>query len=201
MRLIMLTHTSVKNYFDSIVLDGNGSDFDVDTRRLLDDIISDITSFTQSDPHNQLSPYLTFVYMMLNLHSSIYVKANSESSAITTEHLNRLLSILTNLAPGITSDNILVADKMDILYGTQHLTYSEQSKFSVWFYEQAYEIAVNTINPERIDDVYNEAIVYIETIISNIEQNVIFLGQEINPDDVVVLCLYPVNGALFFLID
>lgn len=201
MQLIMLTHASAKNYFDSIVLDGNGGEFDSDTKRLIDTVIKDMTMFIHEDPNNQLSEYLTFIYMMFSLHCSTYVKATSASSAISPQHLTRLLSILNTLAPGITADNILVADKMDILYGTQHLTHSEQSKFSVWFYEHVYDIATNTVDPDRSDDVFDEAIRYIETVISNIEQNIVFLGQEINPDDVVVLCLYPVNGVLFFLID
>ena len=201
MQLIMLTHNAVKTYFDASVLDDKGSEFDQETRKVIDYVIADTTGIVQNDPNNTLSKYLTFIYMVLSVYSVSYVKASSPTSAISTEHLNSLLLRLNNLAPGITADNILVADKMDILYGTQHLIHSEHSKFNSWFYEHVYDIAINTVNPDIADDIYEEAISHLERTVSAIEQNIIFLGQEINPDDVVVICMYPVNGNLYFLVD
>lgn len=201
MQLIMLTHNSVKNYFDSMVLDDVSNVFDFDTKRVVNYVIADLTTVVGTEPSNPLSHYLTFIYMMLKVHSATYVKATSPNSAVSADHLLNLLSKLSKVAPGITPDDILVADKMDILYGSQHFTHSEHTKFSVWFYEHVYDICINTVDPERADDVYTEVVNYFETVISNIEQNIIFLGQEINPDDVVVICIYPINGALFFLID
>lgn len=201
MQLIMLTHNAAKTYFDASVLDDKGSEFDQETRKVIDYVIADITGIVQNDPNNTLSKYLTFIYMVLSVYSVSYVKASSPTSAISTEHLNSLLLRLSNLAPGLTADNILVADKMDILYGTQHLVHSEYSKFNSWFYEHVYDIAINTVNPDIVDAVYEEAISHLERTVSAIEQNIIFLGQEINPDDVVVICMYPVNGNLYFLVD
>lgn len=201
MQLIMLTPLAAKGYFDAITLDSCSSEFSFDVKRLIDAIVADLSGFGLSGPGASVTNYIQFVYMMLCLHCSVYVKATSPDSAVDKDYLAALLPKLHNLAPTITGNDILVADKMDILYGTNQLTNSEMNKFTVWFYEHSYEIAVNLINPSRIEEVYAEAVRYLETVISNIEQNVIFLGQEINPDDVVVLCLYPVMGNLYFVVD
>lgn len=201
MQFIMLTHNTVKSYFDSTVLDCNSSQFDLNAKKLIQNVISDMTGiFSFSDCEN-VSPYLTFIYMILNLHSTAYTKATSNDSGVAKEHLDLLMYKLRNLAPNITLDQILVADKMDILYGTQHRMNHEYSKFSVWFYEHVYEIAINTIEPDQADLVYEQAVSIIELVVSLVEQNILFLGHELDLEDMIVFCVYPFNGALFFITD
>ena len=201
MRVIMLTAPTAKSYFDAMVIDSKGSLLDSETSTLIEGVIRNVSGMLFDDPSNHLTVYLTFIYMMLNLHSPIYVRASSPQSGMSTEHLDRMLAILKQMNGAITADNILVTDKMDILHGTSTMLSSEHSKFSVWFYEMVFDIANNTVNPDRVDDVFEETVRYIENVISNIEKNIIFIGQDLSPEDVVVMCIYPVNGSLLFIID
>lgn len=201
MQVMMLTHSTAKLFFQSNCYDSQGNVLDANVQELLTRVIKTMGAIDGSDEKNVDLPYLDFIYILLKLHSKTYMKATHPDSAISTDHLNLLLGLIKPMWPNITGDDILTADKMDILYGTHYITINEHTKFSVWFYELVYSIASETVDLELLEDVYEETVRFIEVIMSTIEQSIIFRGDIGDNEDLVVLCLYPTVGAIYFFID
>jgi len=112
-----------------------------------------------------------------------------------------MLRTVGTVWPNVTAEDVLAADKMDILYGTHLSVTSEHSKFSVWFYQMVYDIATEIVDSDILEDVYEETVRFIEVAVSSIEQNVIFTGVVDDREDLVVLCLFPTLNAIYFFTD
>ena len=144
MRLIKLTENTIKELFSSIAT----SDL---TAKLIEHVVTDLAL-----------TYTYFVHTTLLLNTGPYVRISSNDSPINDYERLRIMEKLKAFGNDITEDNVLVADKMDILYGTDYRTYCEFSKFRVMFYENVWASISNVLGPELTsnahEDSFNETV-------------------------------------------
>lgn len=186
MRLVKLTESTIKELFTSVAT-------------------SDVVGNLMQHVVKELAvTYSYFVHTTLLLNSGTYVKISSHDSPVSDVDRFRIMNQLKMLAEDVTEDNVLVADKMDILYGTDYRTYCEHSKFKLMFYETVFASVTNALGPELVsnahEDFFNETVRGIEFVISMIEQLVVYSSSEVDLEDTVILCLVHRPDAVFFIV-
>lgn len=149
------------------------------------------------------SGYVDFVHCVLRLHSSFYCPITDPSSGVSDSEYHTLMPILQQFDPTIEASQILVADKMDLLYGTDYRSYCEYTKFKGGFYETVFDI----LAPESghhyddfFEDTYEKVIRALEYVISTIEQQIAIATHDPQLDDHLIICLLPRGDLLFFLL-
>lgn len=185
MRLITLTEQAVIELFKSVIM----------SEEIAEAISKIIVSFGGT--------CVQFIYTILYLHSNIYLHATSPDSPISSTDLIKILNVMKMIDPLIDVNQILVADKMDILYGNDYRSYSEYSKFTIHFYEEAFDIITGCKFNESdylSESLFDETIKILEYVVSRIEQHVTFSGVEVDIEDLVILCVLPKGNVLYFVL-
>lgn len=185
MRLVRLTESSIQELFNSFP-----------ATDLVTDLIKNVVK-------GMAMSYTNFVHTTLTLHSGSYVKANSPDSPVSGVDMVTIINQLRTVVPDLSEDNILVADKMDVLYGTDYRTYCEYSKFSLYFYEHVHEVILERMTAlgqlAFLEDAFDTTVKGIEYIVAMIEQLVVFSNFDVDLDDMIILCLVHRPDSLFFV--
>lgn len=185
MRIVSLSDAAIRQLFGSITM----------TDEVCESVGKVITRFGGG--------FLSFVQTTLYLYSRMYVKATNPDSGISSTDLVRLIESLRFIDPTIGPDQILVADKMDLLYGNDYRSFSEFSKFTAHFYEEVFDVVTGSSFNEvdyLQETLFEDTVKVLEFIMSVIEQQVVFSSTEVDLDDVVIICALTKGNMLYFAI-
>lgn len=186
------------------------------TDQVVEDILSSFTADTRViNAVNKVifsmgESYTEFLYNILTNHSTDYIKLNSPECPLGQDAITHLLARL-NVGPfPVRYEDVLIADRMDILYGTDVRSYAEFSKFSPSFYggveEDFYAVSdhdVGLVNGEEINeynDIYLSSIRELERLVSAIEQLIMVNADPEAMEDIIILGLGKTTGMLYLYI-
>lgn len=175
------------------------------TDRLVSEVLS---SFTANDVikncvdniiKSMSSSYSDFVYSVLTRHSVNYVKLDSPNCPLNPHEARLLLERINQVPVPVKSRDILIADKMDLLYGTDMRSFAEFTKFTPSFYGSIEE-EIFELDTMGSNDIFTDSIREVERLISYIEQLIIVSSQDEILEDLVVLGLGHKVGVLYILV-
>lgn len=184
MRIVSLTEYAARELLNSVIM----------TEEVKQSVVNVISNFGAC--------MVQFIHSVMYLHSKIYVRATEGDPVLNSHDLNRILVAMRAIDSTIEPSQLLIADKMDVLYGTDYRSYCEYSKFSMGFYEEVFNIVTGGSNSEPNEyeeQLYQDTINALEYIMSAIEQHVVFAGVECDIDDMIIICILPRSGVLYFI--
>lgn len=182
MKYLQITDTLVKDTIDSFVID------DI-TRGHVERIIRSVST-----------SYSDFIFSMLSIYSTGYVKLNSPSCPLGVVEVNNLMSKINGMRNvNVDYRNVIIADKIDLLYGTDVRSYAEFTKFTPCFYGTV-ETEVFDADSDQSCEMFLAAVQEIERLVSAIEQLVILSTSEEVLEDLIILGLGHQVGSLFILV-
>lgn len=181
MKIVSVTDCLVRNIIHSLTIEEQ-------TRDVVNEIVG---LFGRS--------YSEFIYSAIGRHSSNYIPINSKHSPLNNKERSHLNGVMSKLPFRLNLDDILVADRMDLIYATDPTSYSEFSKFSPLFYSVIEE---HFHGEEGFLDssLFMESITELERVVSVVEQMIMAATTEELIEDTVILMLVEPNPSLFVIV-
>lgn len=181
MKLINITNNLIHEVVNSIIMND-------DVKNLVLEVI------------RVLGPsYTEFIHYSLSKCSNNYIRADSPECPLSNRDREVIYGILARSPIRIETSDILVADRVDLLYATDYRCYQSFSKFNAMFYGSIEEHFYG--NEELLDsNTYLEMIEELEKIVGIIEQIMMLSStDELLEDTVVIMLSYP-NPNLYALV-
>lgn len=149
---LRITNTNIQHIIDSVCLEEN----------LLNALKNIIVRYDSS--------YVHFVYVIFSVYLKSYVQLTDIHSNLTDADRRYLLNHFQSLVNGnLLENNILVADRYDIIYGTSPIAYFESGRFNDYFYDDMYSRISNLYGKEFVDLYMHEIFLAAEAVIQSIE--------------------------------
>lgn len=162
--------------------------------------VSDYTREEVKDIVLKLGPtYSDFIYNVLTRHTLNYSKLNDKRCLLGEDERIKLSKKLRLLPVNLDESNILIADRVQLLYNTHERNYEEFSKFSLSFYELL-ELEIFGMDFNKDSETFLETIAELERLVSSIERLIIMSTLEEIFEDLIILGLGHRPGVIYIMV-
>ena len=170
MRLFKVTNSSIKNIINSLTIKD-------EVKNILNKVI-----------FNYESSYVDFMYMLFSFYLTSYVRLNSSECSLSELEKNNIISTFKKSLYAVNYNNILIADKFDVLYGMASGNINDYVKYTTFLYEEIYNRMETTSGVTDTHEYMEDVFESIEHIISQIEASFVPLYKE--DEDITSLSIF-----------
>lgn len=140
-----------------------------------------------------------FVYHMFSKCSNVFVSSNSSQSPLTPEEILTVNRLLSRLPYKVEPEDVIIGDKVEMLFGSSDYSMGELTKFNYLFYSSVEDFFTQK-NIDLESDIYLEVVTVIEQLVSLIESMLISSFTEEIIEDSVILILSQPDPDLYVLV-
>ena len=127
--------------------------------------------------------YINFIYLLFTVYLKTYVRITDDNCHLSFQQRKEILNNFSENIPNVKYEQIFIADKFDILFGSSATQYLDSSKLKSYFYEDIYNRIENITGVEVATEFMEDIFDSIEIIISSIEAYIVRIVNNNETED------------------
>lgn len=122
--------------------------------------------------------YTHLLYSIFNVYLKSYVQLTDENCSLSKEEIIHITDKFNIYLPKVNSNQILIIDKLDLIFTISTNNKYDCSKFSSYFYEDIYNKIENYLGVEKANVHLEDIFAALESIVLFVESSMISISNK-----------------------